>query len=60
MAAVPGTVITFTDEENKTWAATVINTFTNDDNEDMVTLSVFGKGSTVVMKDSELDYGNDG
>ena len=31
MAAVPGTVITFTDEENKTWAATVINTFTNDD-----------------------------
>lgn len=60
MAAVPGTVITFTDEENKTWAATVINTFTNDDNEDMVTLSIFGKGSTVVMKDSELDSGNDG
>lgn len=60
MAAVPGTVITFTDEDNRTWAATVINTFTNDDNEDMVTLSVFGKGSTVVMKDSELDDGNDG
>ena len=60
MAAVPGTVITFTDEENKTWAATVINTFTTEDSEDMVTLSVFGKGSTVVMKDSELDDGNNG
>ena len=31
MAAVPGTVITFTDEDNKTWAATVINTFTTED-----------------------------
>lgn len=55
MAAVPGAVVTFTDEDNKTWAATVINTFTNDESEDMVTLSVFGKGDTVVMKDSELD-----
>lgn len=55
MAVVPGTVVTFTDGDNKTWAATVINTFTNDDNEDMVTLSVYGKGYTVVMKDSELD-----
>jgi hypothetical protein len=55
MAAVPGAVVTFTDEDNKTWAATVINTFTNDESEDMVTLSVYGKGDTVVMKDSELD-----
>lgn len=54
MAAVPGTVITFTDEDNKTWAATVINTFTNDESEDMVTLSVYGKGDTVVMKESEI------
>lgn len=55
MAAVPGTVVTFTDENDKTWAATVINTYTNDDSEDMVTLSVYGKGDTIVMKDSELD-----
>lgn len=55
MAAVPGAVVTFTDEDNKTWAATVINTFTNDESEDMVTLSVYGKGDIVVMKDSELD-----
>lgn len=56
MAAVPGTVITFTDEDNKTWAATVINTFTNDDdNEDMVTLSVYGKGDVIVVKENDLD-----
>lgn len=55
MAAVPGTVITFTDEDNKTWAATVINTFTNEDSEDMVTLSVYGKGDVMVVKEEDLD-----
>jgi hypothetical protein len=55
MAATPGTTVTFTDKNNVTWAATVINTFTNDESEDMVTLSPFGKEDVIIMKESELD-----
>lgn len=55
MAATPGATVAFTDENNVTWAATVINTFTNDESEDMVTLSVYGKEDIITMKESELD-----
>lgn len=55
MSATPGATVVFTDENNVTWAATVINTFTNDESEDMVTLSVYGREDIVIMKESELD-----
>ncbi len=55
MAATPGATVAFTDENNVTWAATVINTFTNDESEDMVTLSVYGKEDIITMKEAELD-----
>lgn len=55
MAVVPGTTVAYTDDNDITWAATVINTFTNDESEDMVTISLFGSEEVIVVKESDLD-----